>query len=120
MHGGGGDDDDGGDDLADIVPASVSALRARRRDDDGARPLTAHSFAALRHKRVVVVARGVTYRGVLHGADEHDLYLRGALRWFVLPLEDVRSVARDDSDNDSENDSDSDNDNDSAADDDEA
>ncbi len=86
------DDDD--DDLVDIVPAAVAHVREPR-DDAPPRVLTAPSFARLLRRRVVVVAAGLTYRGVLHGADDTDLYLRGELRWLVLPLETVRSVERD-------------------------
>jgi hypothetical protein len=50
------------------------------------------SFERWRHQRVVVNAGGFTYRGVLLGADETDLYLKGTLRYLVLPLERITAV----------------------------
>jgi hypothetical protein len=87
------DDADHVDALLDVVPAALARERPLEREAHA--PLRAHSFAALLRRRVVVVANGFTYRGRLQGADEDDLYLRGELRWFVLPLSSVRSLARD-------------------------
>ncbi len=39
-----------------------------------------------------VVANGFSYQGTLIGADDQDLYLKGDLRWLVLPLSTVSSV----------------------------
>ena len=101
-----GDDDD---DLVDIVPAAVARVLEPRNTAPPRVP-SAHSFARLLRRRVVVVAEGITYRGVLCGADETDLYLRGELRWLVLPLEKVRSVDRDHERNDDDPDDDDDED----------
>ena len=53
------------------------------------------SFDDLRFKRVEVVSSGILYRGVLIGADESDIFLKGNLRWLILPLERVSSVRLD-------------------------
>ena len=54
--------------------------------------LRAHSFEALRHTMVEVDANGFRYRGRLVGADEHEIFLRGETRWWVLPLMQVTAV----------------------------
>lgn len=77
-----------------LVPSSFSITRPLRRDDDDKR-LGAFSFERLRRKPVIVRANGFTVRGTLHGVDETDLYLRGELRWFVLPLTSITSVIKD-------------------------
>lgn len=59
-----------------------------KRDDE----LPAFTFESLKGERVEVRANGFTYRGVLVGADEGELYLRGEMRWVVLPLSDVSEV----------------------------
>jgi hypothetical protein len=46
----------------------------------------------MRGARVVVRANGFIYRGILVGADENDLYLKGELRYLVLPLATVTSL----------------------------
>lgn len=61
------------------------------RDDDPA----AFTFESLKGERVVVRANGFVYRGVLIGADEGELYLRGEMRWVVLPLADISDVQPD-------------------------
>jgi hypothetical protein len=107
-----GDDDDDAIDL--LVPQGFATTLPRRDEIDGR--LTPHTFEVLKHRAVVVVANGFTYKGVLHGADDDDLYLKGALRWWVLPMGSVGSVRRDpDVDVDDEDD---DNDGDDADDDD--
>lgn len=58
------------------------------RDDE----LPAFTFEALKGETVEVRANGFSYRGVLVGADEGELYLRGEMRWVVLPLADVSEV----------------------------
>ena len=50
------------------------------------------SFEDWKYKRVVVIASGFIYRGVLLGADETDLYLKGEFRYLVLPMEKVNSI----------------------------
>lgn len=77
-----------------LVPSSFSITRPLRRDDDDTR-LGAFSFDRLRRQPVIVRANGFTVRGTLHGVDETDLYLRGELRWFVLPLTTITSVIKD-------------------------
>ena len=93
----GGDNDD--DDGVDLLVPSSFAVTLPRADDDaagsGRAVLRAHTFAALRHKHVVVIANGFTYRGVFVGADEDDVYLRGTFRWFVLPLSSVTTLRKD-------------------------
>lgn len=84
-----GDDDD--DDVYDLlVPASFSVTLPKR--DEEPSKLRAHNFEQLKHRAVVVIANGFTYRGVFVGADDEDVYLRGELRWWVLPLSTVTTV----------------------------
>lgn len=50
------------------------------------------SFDDMRHKRVEVMADGVLYQGILIGADDEDIFIKGSLRWIILPLVRVTSV----------------------------
>jgi len=50
------------------------------------------SFEDWKYKRVVVIASGFVYRGVLLGVDESDVYLKGEFRYLVLPMEKVTSI----------------------------
>ncbi|MBW1809517.1 MAG: hypothetical protein JRJ87_15075 [Deltaproteobacteria bacterium] len=50
------------------------------------------SFDKLRFKRIDVISSGILYRGILIGADETDIYLKGALRWLILPLDRITSI----------------------------
>lgn len=50
------------------------------------------SLEALRHQQVEVIAGGFCYRGMLIGADEEDLYLKGRFQFIVLPLSRVTSI----------------------------
>ncbi len=50
--------------------------------------------ADLLRKEVVVVAGGVTYRGVLIEVTAEDVKLRGKTGWILLPFEAVRSIRR--------------------------
>jgi hypothetical protein len=68
----------------------LAATKPKRTDDGEALP--PHTFELLKGRRVDVVANGFSYQGTLVGADESDLYLKGDLRWLVLPLATVRSV----------------------------
>jgi len=88
--------DDSGDDLGDVVPTAFAVARPRRADEapGASGPPPAHTFAQLL-RRPVVDVQGFTCRGVLQGADDNDLYLRGELRFLVLPLDTVRSVRLD-------------------------
>lgn len=54
--------------------------------------LPAFTFESLKGETVEVRANGFSYRGVLVGADEGELYLRGEMRWVVLPLAEVSEV----------------------------
>jgi hypothetical protein len=49
-------------------------------------------LAALRLKAVLVRANGLTYRGILLGADEDEVYLKGELRYLALPMERITSI----------------------------
>ena len=71
------------------------AVRAASQMNDDDTELKPFSFGPLRHRAVIVRANGFVYRGRLHGVDETDLYLRGELRWWVLPLPSITSVVRD-------------------------
>ncbi len=62
-------------------------------NNDGRRDIPRpFSFDKMRFKRVEVRADGVLYRGVLIGADDEDIYIKGALSWIILPLDKVVSV----------------------------
>ena len=52
----------------------------------------AFTFESLKGEWVTVRAQGFVYRGLLIGADDEELYLRGELRWVVLRLADVSEV----------------------------
>lgn len=52
----------------------------------------AFTFEQLRFKQVEVMADGILYRGMLIGADEYDLFIKGRLRWLILPLDKITSV----------------------------
>jgi hypothetical protein len=76
----------------DAVPASFAVTIAPRDRAEVGR----HTFESLKNEKVVVRANGFIYRGLLVGADEGELYLRGEMRWWVLPLAHVTDVAKDD------------------------
>jgi hypothetical protein len=80
--------------LADVVPVAFATRRLPQWQEHEER-LRPWSFQRLRGQPVVVRANGFLYRGLLAGADEEELYLRGELRWIVLPLERVTSLVRD-------------------------
>ncbi len=98
MSGNNDDDDDDKNDnngAIDVLVPAAFAVTLPRRDDD-VRPTSNDPWRTLRRKRVVVRANGFTVRGRLEGVDDDDVYLRGELRWFVLPMSTVTSVVRDD------------------------
>jgi hypothetical protein len=79
-----------GDPTDDLVPAQLSVTV--RRDD---RRVEAFDLDELRGRQVEIYANGFTYRGVLHGADEHEIYLKGLTRWWTIPLERVATLRAD-------------------------
>ena len=46
----------------------------------------------MKYKKIEVVSAGTLYEGILIGMDETDIYLKGHLRWIILPLERVTSL----------------------------
>lgn len=102
---GDGDDDDGNP-LDVLVPAAFAVTLPRREDEP--RRTSDDPWRALRKKRVIVRSNGFTVRGRLEGVDDDDVYLRGELRWFVLPMSTVTSVVRDPDDDDGDDDDDDD------------
>jgi hypothetical protein len=82
------EDDDAWEGLETTVPTAFSRVVKRPVRDE----LPAFSLETLKGERVVVRANGFAYEGVLIGADEGELYLRGDLRYVVLPLSTVSSV----------------------------
>ena len=80
------------DDDEDAVPVGFTATIERVDRQELAR----HTFESLKGEKVIVRANGFLYRGVLVGADEGELYLRGEMRWVVLPLAHVTDVRIDD------------------------
>ena len=75
----------------DIVPAAFVAERPKRREELKGKPPPAY-LQTLKYRHVEVRAQGLVYTGKLEGSDEQELYLRGASRYVVLPLETVTSV----------------------------
>ena len=51
-----------------------------------------YGFEQLKNRQVEVRADGIIYKGTLIGADDEWLYLKGNLRWLILPLEKVSNV----------------------------
>ncbi len=49
----------------------------------------------LKGKPVIIDYNGLTYKGVLSGADETDLYLQTATDWVTLPMAEISSVRED-------------------------
>jgi hypothetical protein len=92
--GDGDDEDDPARVLDPSIPSSAFTRTwpARTERALALEAFEAHPFEALRGQAVLVRANGFLYRGVLVGADEAELYLRGELRWVVLPLADVTDV----------------------------
>ena len=81
-------EDEDHDALCDVVPVPVTTIVGRRVRE--AAP--AWTIEGLKGVSVRVRANGFEYRGVLIGADDGELYLRGELRWVVLPLADITDV----------------------------
>ena len=50
------------------------------------------TFDKLRFENIEVIAAGILYRGVLIGADDVDIYIKGRLRWLILPIETITSL----------------------------
>jgi hypothetical protein len=73
-----------------LVPAPFTQTVAKRERVD----LKPYTLEGLKGERVLVRANGFEYRGILIGADEGELYLRGDLRYVVLPLEHVTAIKR--------------------------
>jgi hypothetical protein len=71
-----------------------SALKQQEdKDQDQTKDQTKDfSFEDMKYKKVVVIASSFTYQGVLLGADETDLYLKGQFRYLVLPMGRVTSI----------------------------
>ena len=63
-----------------------------KRNDKPGGLLEEFSFDRFRFKQVEVLANRMTYRGVFLGVDERTVYLKGRLRYLLLPLELVRSI----------------------------
>ena len=80
------DDDD--DALHGVVRVPLTEAVGRRVRHDA----PAWTLDGMKGVYVRVRANGFDYRGVLIGADEGELYLRGELRWVVLPLADITDV----------------------------
>ncbi len=67
-------------------------MRRPDHTDPSTAQLAEFSFEEWKYKRVVVRASGFVYRGVLLGADESDVYLKGTFRYLILPLEKVTAI----------------------------
>ena len=50
------------------------------------------TFDKLRFKNIEVISAGILYQGVLIGADDTDIYMKGRLRWLILPIETITSL----------------------------
>lgn len=86
------DEDDDVKEGLDAIPAGFAVTVAPRERTELAR----HTFESLKGEKVIVRANGFIYRGLLVGADEGELYLRGEMRWVVLPLAHITDVVKDD------------------------
>ena len=75
-----------------LVPTGFTHI-VRKPDGDTLKP---YSLEAMRGKKVIMRANGFSYRGVLVGADESEIYIRGEMRWIVMPLSTVTDVRLDD------------------------
>jgi hypothetical protein len=71
-------------------------MSPRARTRKAPRPAIHSALEELRWKRVLVRAHGIIYRGVLIGADDDDVYLKGELRYLVLPMERITSIRLED------------------------
>ncbi|HOX44737.1 MAG TPA: hypothetical protein PK668_14155 [Myxococcota bacterium] len=67
-------------------------MSPRARTRKAPRPAIHAALEELRWRQVLVRASGIVYRGVLIGADDDDVYLKGELRYLVLPMERVTSI----------------------------
>lgn len=65
-------------------------MKSRKEGDS--KLLEEFSFDKFRFKQVEVVSDRMTYRGMFLGADDKTLFLKGRLRYLLLPLDHVRSV----------------------------
>ena len=61
-------------------------------EDKSEELLEKFTFDKLRFKNIEVMAAGILYRGVLIGADDVDIYMKGRLRWLILPIETITSL----------------------------
>ncbi len=50
------------------------------------------TFEQLRFKSIEVISAGILYRGILIGADDREIYLKGHLRWLILPIDAITSL----------------------------
>ena len=55
-------------------------------------PLQAFNLDKLRNQEIEVISNGILYQGILIGADDSDLFLKGRLRWLILPLDRITSL----------------------------
>ena len=76
-----------GNPIDDLVPTEIAVTV--RRDD---RHLQPFDLEELKGERVEIYANGFTYRGVLQGADEREVYLKGQTRWWTIPLERIATL----------------------------
>lgn len=75
----------------DVIPVALATTRPKK-DLDAPHELGTFSFEDNKGRIVEVRASGFSYRGVLVGADEAELYLKTEMRWLVLPLDRVTSL----------------------------
>lgn len=54
--------------------------------------ISGHPLQDLRFKKVVVRAKGLTYTGLLLGANEDSLFLKGSMRYLSLAMTDISSI----------------------------
>ena len=63
-----------------------------KRSDSKEGTLEEFSFDKFRLKSVEVVSDRMIYHGIFLGADENTIYLKGNLRFLLLPMSEVRSL----------------------------
>lgn len=88
-----GEGDDDGRPPLDVVPAHFAVTKRKSASPAGEERFV-DRLRAMKGAEVEVTSGGIHYRGLLVGADEHDLYLRAVLRWLVLPLDRVTHVRK--------------------------
>lgn len=82
-------DRDAGDATQDTAAPVADAASLPRKAAEGPRDL----LEQLKFQDVVVWANAITYRGMLLGADDEELYLRTSLRYVTVRMDRITKIA---------------------------